>query len=153
MLDSLPSIFYHYDHEMRLRRWNKNHELVTGYSAAELTNKNPLEFFAEAERELVASRIVDIFGAGQSAVEANFMRQDGRTVPYLFTGVDLSHQDKANFVRIDIAELKKAREIAARENGTARSAGRELRGWYPRRGQCASKGNPKSTNDRTLEHP
>ena len=36
VLDSLPGIFYLYDQEGQIIRWNKNHETLTGFSAEEL---------------------------------------------------------------------------------------------------------------------
>lgn len=110
LLDSLPGIFYRYDENQCLIRWNKNHELVTGYSAEELATMHPLDFFLEEERELIASQIGKIFVDGQSNTEANFLLKDGRIVPYLFTGVNLTYGDKSNFVGIgiDITERKQA---------------------------------------------
>jgi len=106
LLDSLPGIFYRYDENQRLIRWNKNHETVTGHSPEELAAMGPLEFFPENERELVATQIGKVFVDGQATVEANFLRKGGGTVPYLFTGVML----QSNFVGIgiDITERKKA---------------------------------------------
>ena len=118
VLDSLPGIFYHYDEGQRLIRWNKNHEVVTGYSAEELAGMSPLGFFAREDLALIASRIGDVVerGAKQSSVEANFIAKDGGSTPFLFTGVNLNHAGRRGFVGIgiDITEQKCA-ETALRE--------------------------------------
>ena len=104
VLDSLPGIFYHYDEGQRLIRWNKNHEVVTGYSAEELAGMSPLGFFAREDLALIASRIGDVVerGAKQSSVEANFIAKDGGSTPFLFTGVNLNHAGRRGFVGIGI---------------------------------------------------
>ena len=48
ILDSLPGVFYCYDHEFHFRRWNKNLERVTGYTGSEITRMSPLDFFVGA---------------------------------------------------------------------------------------------------------
>lgn len=112
MLNSLPGIFYHYDENQRLIRWNKNHEIVTGYSADELHGKSPLDFFAPEELARIASAIGDVMEGGDASVEANFIVKDGRSIPFLFTGVNLAHAGRGGFVGIgiDISERKRVEE-------------------------------------------
>jgi PAS domain S-box-containing protein len=51
LIDSMPGIFYVYDSDLRLRRWNRNLELLSGYTAEELRGR-PIEgwFGTEALR-------------------------------------------------------------------------------------------------------
>jgi len=51
ILNSLPGIFYQYGPDLRLKRWNRNHEVVTGYSSDELLGTDPSRFFVEDERQ------------------------------------------------------------------------------------------------------
>lgn len=46
IIDSLPGIFYFFDDTGKLLRWNKNFEKVSAYSAEEISNMSPLDFFS-----------------------------------------------------------------------------------------------------------
>ncbi len=86
MIDSMPGILYFYDMHGRFMRWNKNFETVSGYSAAEISQMHPLDFFRDEEKEALKQRIAEVFEKGESFVEAPFLSKDGRTTPYFFTG-------------------------------------------------------------------
>lgn len=122
-LASLPGIFYYYDHEMRLQRWNRNNELVTGYSGAELQNISPLSFFAEEEKKQVEQAMQDVLRHGQSQVEAHLLTRDGQRIPYLFTGARFEHDGHAGFVGTgtDISDSKRM-EQALRDRTAALQA-------------------------------
>jgi len=112
MLASLPGNFYVYDSQMRLVRWNKRVEEATGYSAAELAATGPLDFFDEADRELVAARMRDVFAGGQSSVEANLVTKQGQRIPYHYTGAFARVNDETYLVGVgvDITERKRAED-------------------------------------------
>lgn len=115
LLNSLPGVFYLYDEDFRFLRWNRNFESVTGFTATEIATMSPLDFFAEAEGALVASRIGEVFASGASDVEADFVSKDGRRTPYFFTGVKAEVDGKPCLAGVGI-------DISAR-----RQAERELR--------------------------
>jgi diguanylate cyclase (GGDEF)-like protein/PAS domain S-box-containing protein len=121
VLNSLPGIFYHYDANLRLLRWNRNHEWASGYSAEELSNVDPLERFPEEERALIRSRIAEVFEKGES--QATYIMRDGRRVPYLFTGVRFEHEGRKGFlgVGIDISERKEKDDALRSERARLRS--------------------------------
>ncbi|MDH4992338.1 EAL domain-containing protein [Aquamicrobium lusatiense] len=114
---SLPGIFYYYDHEMRLKRWNTAHERVAGYSDAELQDADPLVFFVEEERQQISDAMQEVFTLGQSQTEAHLLTKDGKRIPYLFTGVRFEHEGRTGLVGSgqDISESKRV-EQALREN-------------------------------------
>jgi len=87
VLDSLPDVFYLYDQRLRFRRWNRNFERVTGYTAGELAGLSPLDLFTPADRPLVEARIREVFEDGEARLEAQLVGKDGRQTPYFFTGV------------------------------------------------------------------
>ena len=123
ILRSLPGIFYYYDHDLRLKRWNANHELVSGFSGAELQDRSPLAFIADEERERISDAMQDVFRQGQSQAEAYLLTKDGKRLPYLFTGVRFDHDGQAGFVGAgtDMSESKRM-ERALREKAAVLEA-------------------------------
>jgi PAS domain S-box-containing protein len=112
MLNTLPGVLYLYDRSGRFLRWNKNFENATGRTGAEIAEAHPLDFFAGADRELVAARINEVFENGESSVEAGFLSKDGRVTPYFFTGVVTRFAERTCLVGvgIDISKSRRAEE-------------------------------------------
>jgi PAS domain S-box-containing protein len=115
MLNSLPGIFYFYDQNGKFLRWNRNFEVISSYSAAEIAQMNPLDFFVGAEKEYIAQRIQQVFEKGESDAEANIVSKSGEQIPYYFTGkrVDIEHVPYLIGMGIDISERKRAEEALA----------------------------------------
>ena len=86
MIDSLPGVFYLYDQQRRMLRWNRNFALSSGYTDREISRMHPLEFFTGADRERVDEAIRETFEKGESSIEAPFVAKDGSARHYLFTG-------------------------------------------------------------------
>ncbi len=109
MIESMPGILYFYDMDGRFMRWNRNFETQSGYTSEELASMHPLDFFDEPDKQLLASRIEDVFINGVSAVEAPFMSKDGTKTPYYFTGRRVVYNDAPCLVGvgIDISDRKK----------------------------------------------
>ncbi|HEX2874174.1 MAG TPA: PAS domain S-box protein [Polyangiaceae bacterium] len=123
VLASLPGVFYLYDKNGKFLRWNRNFERVTGYTAEEISLKQPLDFFHPAERPLLAERIRAVFDQGESTAEAGFLSKDGRLTPYHFTGVraELDHEACLVGVGIDISERVGAAAAVARSDARYRA--------------------------------
>jgi PAS domain S-box-containing protein len=116
MIESTPGILYFCDETGRFLRWNRNFESVSGYSAEEIAQMHPLEFFSDEDRGLVAERIAAVYARGESSVEAPFRSKDGTTTLYFLTGRRIVTNGRACLVGvgIDISERKRA-ETALRE--------------------------------------
>ena len=116
MIESMPGIVYFYDDQGRFLRWNRNFEVVSGYSSEEIAQMHPLDFFSGAEKEPLRQRIAEVFAEGESSVEAAFLTKDGCVVPYFFTGRRVMFDGKPCLlgVGMDISERKRA-EQALRE--------------------------------------
>lgn len=112
IINALPGIFYMYNDQGQLVRWNKKHEEVTGYSPEELHGKYVLDFFTEEYKNYLASRIQAVFSEGESDAEAPFLIKDGRQIPYFFTGrmATLDGQEYLLGVGTDITYRKQAEE-------------------------------------------
>jgi PAS domain S-box-containing protein len=110
MLSSLPGAFYFYDRTGKFLRWNKNFEVVSGYSAEEIARLHPLDFFTGEEKEYIAQRIQDVFDNGEGDAEANFVSKSGERRPYYFTGKRIDNGGMTYLIGmgIDISRRKQA---------------------------------------------
>lgn len=117
MIESMPGVLYLYNEQGRFLRWNQNLESVSGYTAAEVSQMHPLDFFPSDDRLPLEQRIAEVFEKGESFAEAPFLSKDGRSSPYFFTGRRVVF-DGANClvgVGIDISERKEM-EIALKKS-------------------------------------
>lgn len=116
MIESMPGILYFYNEHGRFLRWNRNFEIVSGYSSEEIARMNPLDFFTEREKEPLRQKITEVFAEGESFVEAALLAKDGRTTPYFLTGKRVVFNGNVCLVGmgIDISQQKRV-ELELRE--------------------------------------
>jgi PAS domain S-box-containing protein len=116
VINSLPGIFYLFDEKGRMLRWNKNAEIVSGYSSDEIEKMNPLDFFSGEEKKLIGDAIREVFAKGQSNVESNLVSKDGRMIPHYFTGLRFISDNRRYLIGtgIDISKIKLAEEALQR---------------------------------------
>ncbi|HLZ19581.1 MAG TPA: PAS domain S-box protein, partial [Smithellaceae bacterium] len=110
LLDSLPGIFYLYTYpELRLVRWNKNHETLLGFGPGEIDNRSIMEWHVPQAREAVRLAIETAMEKGQNVIESPLLAKDGHLVPFLMTGVKFESLGNSYLmgVGIDITERKK----------------------------------------------
>jgi PAS domain S-box-containing protein len=107
-LESLPGLFFVYDPDGRLIRWNRNHSLLTGYTADELEGMHFLEHFREDLHGDVQAAVKDVFDRGFSMAEFALRKKDGSEIPFLFTGRRIDMDGRPGFCGhgIDISERK-----------------------------------------------
>jgi PAS domain S-box-containing protein len=110
LIKSLPGLFYLFDDQLKVYRWNKNVERATGYSADEINNRNLFELFAEDEQQNVRTSIQQAFTTGSGVLEATLLTRNGQKSNYFFTGVTATIDGTSYLLGmgIDISELKKA---------------------------------------------
>lgn len=106
LINSLPGIMYSFDQFGQLKRWNKNLETVTGYSAERIAGMNPLDFIAPDERLMVQGAIQQVFTEGKSCVEAHLLSIKGHLTPYMLTGYHMVQNGLSYLVGVglDISE-------------------------------------------------
>jgi PAS domain S-box-containing protein len=112
ILNSLPGAFYLYDENQRLIRWNKNFEILSGYSAEELFHKAPTDFFEGEDIKKISQALEQVVNEVKVTYEANVKIKDGTKIPYLMTGSLLTQDNKKYMlgVSFDITERKLAEE-------------------------------------------
>lgn len=113
VIKSFPGIFFIYDDEFRLIRWNKNHEIETGFSAEELQGKNILSRFTPEEREKVRNALKSYDLKDPSlTLELNPVNRDGSSRPYLYHGTMVHIEGRAYVIgtAFDISDRKMMEE-------------------------------------------
>ncbi|MBN8673326.1 MAG: PAS domain S-box protein [Chitinophagales bacterium] len=112
LIDALPGVFYFYDEKGKFIRWNRQLEIVTGYSAKEISGMHPVDLFPAEEKEYINKRIEGVFETGSNDAEANFLTKSGEEIPYYFKAVLMNYEGKPCLLGsgIDITERKKAEE-------------------------------------------
>ncbi len=112
IINSLPGIFYLFDANKNFLRWNKNFKKVSGYSASEIKDIHPGDFYDQEGRLLVQQHFAITMHEGESAFEADFVTKSGEKIPYYFTGKRVFYEGAPCLIGtgIDITVRKKAEE-------------------------------------------
>ena len=115
VINSLPGIFYLVDDEGNFHKWNRNAEIITGYSADEMAKIKTLDLFEGEDKKLIKEKIQEVFDKGESCAEADLISKSGKKTRYYFTGHRLAIDNKQYLVgmSIDIGELRKAEKALA----------------------------------------
>ncbi|MBO6620644.1 MAG: PAS domain S-box protein [Balneola sp.] len=109
IINSLPGVFYLFNKEGDILRWNDNLEEITNYLPEEIKEAHPLNFFHKDEKELITERIENVFVTGTDSIEADLLTKEGERIPYYFTGVSMNYRGQECLlgVGMDISEQKK----------------------------------------------
>ena len=112
VVESLPGIFYVLDAQGRFIRWNKVAEELTGFSAAELHQKDALLMVPRKDRPLVARKMLEVFEVGQAEAEARVVDAQRVARDFLLTGTRATIGGDTYLVghATDVTERKKMEE-------------------------------------------
>jgi PAS domain S-box-containing protein len=120
VLDSVPGLLYLYDEDGLLVRWNRNHEVATGYSHDELARMHLMDWYRGDERNsaLIREGVQKAFEEGYADAEAELTIKDGTKVPYYLTAVRLDIGGRKYFtgMGIDISARRKAENAIQEAN-------------------------------------
>lgn len=121
IIETLPGLFFVIDSHERLARWNHEVERVSGYSAAELARRHPLDFFDREARPMLAQKMRRAFDEGEATAEADFVARDGSRHPRWFTGrmVELAGEPALVAIGFDTSERRRAAEQVEVQNQLA----------------------------------
>jgi len=116
ILEAMPGVFYCFDDHLHFKKWNRNFEAVTGYSAEELAKITPLDLFEGEDKRLAEERIREVFEKGESTLETDLVSKDGRKTPYFFTGKRITIDNTPHLIGmgIDITERKQIEQALSK---------------------------------------
>ena len=117
LIRSLPGIFYLFDEDFNLHKWNKNVEKITGYTPEEILNRDIFTVIEGNDLRRLQKSIQRAFDTGQGVAEADLLTRDGRRIPHFFTGVSARIGGTSYLIGMgtDISERRRT-EDALRES-------------------------------------
>ncbi len=111
VIESLPGIFYLYTYpELKLILWNREHESLLGYGIGEIEGRHLTDWHAPESKYAVLNAIENVMTMGRASIEASLLTRDGRSVPFILTGIKFEVQGQLYLmgIGIDITERKRA---------------------------------------------
>ena len=112
VLNSLPGVFFMYDSDLRLIKWNKCLADRLDAGEEDLSGRSIYASIPEEELSEFRKKFDLVTQEGVAFGELNILGKGGRRVPYLLAGTWISRREKKYLlgVGIDISELKKSEE-------------------------------------------
>ncbi len=114
-LNSLSDVFFIFDFNGKFLRWNKKLNTVLGYSDADISSMQPVDFFLKEDVRRVLEAIEMAVRNGYAGLEARVLTKDGRNIPYEFSGTLLKNLEGKPVaicgIGRDITERKQAEEM------------------------------------------
>jgi PAS domain S-box-containing protein len=109
LITTLPGVFYLFDADGRMLRWNANFQALSGRDDGQLAATHPLDLFEGDDKTLIAQRIAEVLATGHSVAEGAIVSAGGRRHPLYFTASRIVLDGKPCVIGVgqDISELKK----------------------------------------------
>lgn len=87
VVDALDEVYYFLSTDGDLLQWNNSVRDVTGYTDEEIEEMNAVEFFPESQRDRIVGAVSTVVTEERKVtVEADYLTNDGRHLPYEFSG-------------------------------------------------------------------
>jgi len=112
-VNSMPGIFYIFDENLHIVRWNEKLLECTGFTASEITKVSVMDIVAPESREAAAAEIRAVMEKSESrSAELLLLDHEGNKVPHYCTGTPMVMEGRMYLVGvgIDITARKKAEE-------------------------------------------
>lgn len=114
LIQQLPSIFFLFDVRGKFLLWNHHLEEVSGYTAEEISEMSPEQFFTSKDNCIFNSHAEQVIVEGQTDIELKLVTKSGKRIPYYFSASKLKYHDKTCIFGTgqDISELVESRKIS-----------------------------------------
>ncbi len=109
-LDDLGDVFYVFDSDGGLQRWNDRFAEVAGYTDDELAGMTLDEFVAEVDRAELADYLETVREDESDRFEAEFLNADGESIPYEFISKPVTDDEGEVVGRVGIG-----RDVSAQQ--------------------------------------
>lgn len=121
LIQTLPNIFFIFNQAGKFRLWNKTFEKISGYTAAEISDMLPLNFFSEKNKAFVSEQIDTVFKHGFHQAEIPLKSRSGIELPFNFSARVINYKGETCLcgMCVDISQTKEALlEISLMLNNT-----------------------------------
>lgn len=121
-LDLLPAVFFVLDQSGRIQYWNARFSDLSGHESEDLFGRRLYRFFEGDDRENVIVAVTRALTRGASTVEAEFVGEDGETIPMLLTGIRVNLGGTYRLIGVgqDISARKEAEAELRRQEARYR---------------------------------
>jgi len=92
-LNALDDVFYVFDPDREIVRWNARLSELTGYADEEIAEMEPTDFFPNDHAPRIADAVEEIFETGRTTVQADYLTKSGERIPHELTGVRLTDSE------------------------------------------------------------
>jgi len=112
VINSSPGLLFVIGDKGNTMQWNRNVEIVTGYSASEISKMNIIDFVAKEDKKTAAEAVQEVLIKGQSSVEIDVLTKPGKKIPFYIIGRRTKIENAICLVcaGMDITERKQAEE-------------------------------------------
>jgi PAS domain S-box-containing protein len=110
IVNNLPGIFYLYDEAGSFINWNRNFEIISGYSSNEIRNMRPIDFYDDAQQQIIRNRIKNVFDHQENqGIELKLLTKQGINIPFYINSKAIEYNGKTCLIGIgtDITHQKK----------------------------------------------
>ena len=101
IVNHLPGIFYLYDEAGNFINWNRNFEIITGYTSGEITSMHPLDFYDKAQQQIIRNRISYVFNNNENnGIEVELLTKQGAAIPFYINSKTIEYDGKPCLIGI-----------------------------------------------------
>ncbi|WP_332912727.1 PAS domain S-box protein [Algoriphagus boritolerans] len=111
ILHQLPSVFFVFNTEGEFLLWNKQFEKISGYTAQEISNMKPQDFFGNGDKNFIEEQIQKVLTEGNTDLYLEVVSKRNQKIPLFLSVSNLRYKGKCCLFGTgqDITELVESR--------------------------------------------